>query len=109
MSQLTVQGKTSISFSNIAASATATSLISAVTGKKLRVHALVMVTGATATNATFNSASSAITCLFANGSNSGAALPFLERGWFETVSGEALTVTTGAGSTTGFQIVYSEV
>lgn len=109
MSQLTIQGKTSQTFANIAASATATSVISAVSGKVLRIHAVAMVTGATATNATFNSATTAISCLFANGANGGAVLPFLERGWFETTSGAALTVTTGAGATTGFQIIYSEV
>lgn len=96
-------------FANIAAGQTAASLVAAVTGKKIRVISLVMVTGGTATNSTFNSASAAISMLFANGVNGGAALPLNEHGYFETSPGEALTVTTGAGSTTGYQIGYIEV
>jgi len=95
-----------ITKANIAASQTASSLVAAVTGKKIRVVALAMVTGGTATDVTFNSASTAISPLFANGANGGAVLPFNPVGWFETVAGEALTVTTGAGSTTGFLISY---
>jgi hypothetical protein len=34
-------------------------------------------------------------------------LPLNEHGWFETGSGEGLSVTTGAGSTTGIAISYS--
>jgi hypothetical protein len=36
-------------------------------------------------------------------------LPYNPVGWFETVSGQGLSATTGAGSTTGIQIVYVEV
>lgn len=94
---------------NQAASGTAQTLVAAVTGKKIRVLAAVFVAGGTATALTFNSASAAISPLFANGVNGGAALPFSEAGWFETVAGEALTVTTGAGSTTGILVRYIEV
>ena len=94
-------------FVNIAASQTAAAVVAAVAGKKIRVLALAFVCGATATNATFNSDSGAISCLFANAANAGAVLGLNPVGWFETDEGEALTLTTGAGSTTGVQVVYA--
>lgn len=98
---------------NVTASQTDSSVVAAVTGKKIRVLSLVTRAGATATVITFNSkpagAGVAISAAFANGINDGVVLPFSAEGWFETVAGEALTCTTGAGSTTGIQVVYSEV
>lgn len=95
---------------NQAASGTNQTLVAAVTSKKIRVLAAAFVCGGTATTLTFNSATAgAISCLFANAANGGATLPFNPAGWFETVAGEALAVTTGAGSTTGIQITYIEV
>jgi len=94
---------------NIAASATATSLVALVASKKIRVIAVYCITGGTATNITFNSASAAISPLLASGINGGVILPLCPVGWFETVSGEALTVTTGAGSTTGVGVLYLEI
>jgi len=105
----TVTGTPKFAFANIAASQTASSLVAAVTGKKIRVLSVYAVAGGTATNLTFNSASSAISALFANAANGGEVLPFSPIGWFETVAAEALTVTTGAGSTTGIGVVYVEV
>jgi hypothetical protein len=100
-------------FVNVAASQTDSVVKAAVTGKKIRVLALVMVGGGTATTVTFNSkgsgAGTAISCAFANGANGGACLPLNPMGWFETKTSEALTLTTGAGATGGFQIVYSVV
>jgi len=94
---------------NIAASQTASSIVAAVPGKKIRVVQLFCIAGGTATNITFNSASTAISPLIANGANGGAVLDFNAAGWLETVAGEALTVTTGAGSTTGIEVGYIEV
>jgi hypothetical protein len=94
---------------NQAASGTAQSLVAAVTGKKIRVVSVFAVAGTTATNLTFNSASSAISPLIANAANGGIVLGHNPGGWFETVAGEALTVTTGAGSTTGLMVNYIEV
>lgn len=95
---------------NVAASQTDASVVTAVSGKSIRVVHLAMVCGGTATTAIFNSKGSgagvAISCLFANGTNGGAVLGYNPEGWFTTVSGEALTVTTGAGSTTGIQVGY---
>lgn len=96
-------------FVNIAASQTASNIVSAIAGKRIRVISLAMVCGATATNSTFNSDTTAISCLYANGANGGAVLGLNEAGWFSTNLGEALTVTTGTGSDTGIQIVYQEV
>jgi hypothetical protein len=96
-------------FLNQAASGTAQTVVAAVSGKRIRVLALAMRAGATATDATFNSGSTAISPLFANAINDGAVLPLNEHGWFETAAGAALTVTTGAGSTTGILVNYVEV
>lgn len=95
---------------NIAASQTDANIVTAVAGKKIRVLAMAAVAGGTATNLTFNSKPAgvgvAISPLFANGVNGGEVLPFNPMGWFETVAGEGLTVTTGAGSTTGILVTY---
>ena len=95
---------------NVAASQTDSSLVAAVAGKKIRVIFLIAKAGATATVATFNSkgagAGVAISAAFANGANGDVTLPYNKDGWFETTAGEALTVTTGAGSTTGIQLGY---
>lgn len=91
---------------NIAASQTDSSLVAAVTGKKIRVISFRIMTGATATNVTFNSASTAISETFQCGSNGGISSAWSPTGHFETVAGEALTVTTGAGSTTGVGVSY---
>lgn len=96
---------------NVAASQTDSSIVSAVTGKRIIVHQAFYNCGDTATDLTFNTkgagAGTAISSLIENGSNRGEVLPFSEVGWFETVAGEGLTVTTGAGSATGINIVYS--
>ena len=100
-------------FANVAASQTDSAIVAAVASKKIRVLALYAVAGGTATDLTFNSkpggAGSAKSAKFANGANGGEVLPFSPVGWFETVSGEGLSVTTGAGSTTGIGVVYIEV
>lgn len=99
---------------NVTASQVDTVLVAAVAGKKIRVIKLAALCGALATNITFNSkgggAGTAISMTFSNGPNSGVVLAGGdEDGWFETVVSEALTVTTGAGTTTGIQIVYAEI
>jgi|SRR3990172_81832 len=97
-------------FANIAASQTDSSLVAADGSLKIRVLQVAAVCGTSATNLTFNSkpagAGAAISCLFANAANGGIVLPFSPNGWFTTVAAEGLTVTTGAGSTTGIQIKY---
>ena len=97
-------------FANVSASQTDSSLVSAVTEKAIRVVSLFMVSGATATNVTFNSkpsgSGSAITALIADGANGGLVLPYNPDGWFDTTPGEGLSVTTGTGSTTGITGKY---
>jgi hypothetical protein len=99
--------------SNIAASQTDSIIVAAVSGKKIRILALSVLTGATATTITFNSksaqAGSAISCLYANAANGGLVLPYNPLGWFETVLSEGFSATTGAGATTGVHVVYVEV
>lgn len=106
-------GAAKFAFANVAASQTDSQVVAAVAGKKIRVLALCVLAAATATNLTFNSkgggAGTAISCLLANGANGGAVLPYSPAGWFETNASEALTATTGVGSTTGIQVVYTEV
>lgn len=96
---------------DIAASQSHSAVIAAVAAKKLRVLAAAFVAGGTATTLVFetNTANAAISCIFANGANGGAVLPFNPAGWFETTAGDALNATTGAGSATGILITYVEV
>jgi hypothetical protein len=107
--------KTPVSaFANVSASGTDTNLVSALgASTKIRVLAIAMVAGATATNITFNTkpagAGSAISCLFACPANGGAVLGYNSQGWFTTSANEGLTATTGAGSTVGVHLVYIPV
>lgn len=95
---------------SIAASATDSVLVAAKAGKKIRVVAFVINQGdTTASSVTFNSASAAIYPALKYPANGGTTSPVCESGWFETNPGEALTVTTGAGSTTGISVVYEVV
>lgn len=99
-------------FANIAASQTDSSIVAARTNMKVRVLALHMSAGGTATNVTFNTkptgAGTAISPLFALPINGERTLPHssYNRAWLETGKGEGLTVTTGAGATTGILVVY---
>lgn len=93
----------------VAASQTDSSLIAAVGGKKLRILSLAVHCGATATTSTFESGTTTRIHKVPAGANGGQILPFNPAGWFETTSGAALTVTTGAGSDTEYTITYIEV
>lgn len=98
---------------NVNAAQTDQVLITAVTGKKIRVLSMFCQTGPVETNIAVNTkpagAGTAVSPTFQNGQNGGAVLPFSPIGWFETNVGEGLSVTTGAGSTTGISILYSLV
>lgn len=97
-------------FANVAASQTDSALVGAVASKMICVHMLSAVAGGTATNLTFNSkpagAGTAISPLYANAANGGEVLPYAPIPWFCSTAGEGLTVTTGAGSTTGILVKY---
>lgn len=109
----TAAGTPTTAIANVAASQTDNAFVSAVASKKIRVLAAIFVAGGTATNVTFNTkpggAGTAITPTFASAANGGACLPFNPVGWFDTNTGEGLTVTTGAGSTTGILVRYVTV
>lgn len=107
----TVRSPELYKLANVAAAQTDSVLIAAVTGKKIRVLALIAVAGGTATTSVFGSkagagATTAISPTFALPISGILPMPFTPTGWFETISGEGLVVTTGAGATTGYQIVY---
>ena len=93
---------------NVAAAQTDSNLVTAVASNKIRVVFVSAKAGGTATDLTFNSkpagAGVAISPLFANLARGSTDLPLNEHGWFETVSGEGLTCTTGAGATTGILV-----
>lgn len=94
---------------SVTASDTDEELVAAVTSKKIRVLALVAQAGGTATDMTFESGGSTRKHKIPAGANGGQVLPFNPAGWFETASGESLTVTTGLGSTCEISGVYVEV
>ena len=96
-------------FSNVAASTTAGTLVAAVTGKKIRVIGFRLNVAGTATNVTLNSASAARTETFQLDARAVWSSGFSQVGHLETNVGEALTVTTGAGSQVGVDVVYIEV
>lgn len=97
-------------FDAVAAGQTDSVLVAAVNGSRIRVHAFI-ITGASAV--TFNTkGSGAGTAIFPPlGGVAGNVIPVPENaaGWFQTGSGEGLTVTTGAGSTTSIAVSYSLV
>lgn len=97
---------------NVAAAQTDSVVVVAVPTKTLKVLSFAAVAGGTATDLTFNSkgsgAGAAISPKFANGANGGEVLNHNPHAWFQTNVGEALTVTTGAGSATGVLVLYVE-
>jgi hypothetical protein len=97
-------------FDSIAASQTGSAFVAAQAGSKIRVTAVVINQGdTTPSTVTFLSASTAKTPALKGPANGGFVLPFNESGWFETAEGEALNVTTGAGSTTGIIVNYEVI
>jgi len=96
-------------FANVPALTTGAVIVAAVATKKIRVLAVAVHGGAVATAVTLNSAATAKTGLKENAASSIEVWPFAPVGWFETVAGEALTATTGAGAATAIQVVYIEV
>lgn len=101
-------------FDSIAASANDSVLVAAVPGKKIRVLSAAINHGDTTASAvTFKTkptgASSALTPAYKGAANGLLVFPETPSGWFETRAGDDLTVTTGAGSTTGVNVVYELV
>lgn len=98
-------------YAAVAASQTDSSLVSAVPGRKIRVRSFMLNQGdTTPSTVQFNSkGSGAGTAIFPTlkaAANGGFVAANNPDGWFETIAGEGLTVTTGAGSTTAVAVVY---
>lgn len=97
-------------FDSVAQSQTDSVLVAAVTGKKIRVLTFLVNHGdTTASSVTFNSASAAKTPALKGAANGVVGASNDRAGLFETNRGEALTVTTSAGSTTGIMVAYEIV
>lgn len=112
-SSLKLHGATN-AYDSIAASQTDSVLVAAVAGSKIVVTAFIINQGdTTPSTVTFNSkGSGAGTAIFAGlkyAANGGTSTPPADQGWFATNAGEALTVTTGAGSTSGVGVIYKVI
>lgn len=92
---------------NVAAAQTALSIIAAAgAGIKIKVIGVQMQSGAVATAVTFNSAAVAISPTYGLSASQPVVYPPVGIAYFQTVANEALTITTGAGSTTAIMIQY---
>jgi hypothetical protein len=101
-------------YDSIAASATDSVLVAASGSKRIRVLSVVINQGdTTPSSVTFNSkgsgAGTTISPALKAAANGGFVLPLNVKGWFSTNRGEALTVTTGAGSTSSVIVTYDVV
>lgn len=100
-------------FANVSSATVDSNLITAIANRKIRVLGFLFVCGSTATPITFNSKGSssgtAISPQFQNAANGGACGVPNDLGWFETNLNEALTLTSGTGSTTGVLVIYQEI
>ncbi len=95
-------------FDAVAAEETDSSLVAAVPGRKIVVNAVVINHGdTTASSVTFNSGSTPISPPLKAVEGGGFVIGDNGTGWFGTTPGEALTVTTSAGSTTSIIVTYS--
>lgn len=100
-------------FDAIAASQTDSVLVAAGdANSKIIVTSVVINQGdTTPSSVTFNSkgsgAGTAISPPLKAAANGGFVLPLNEAGWFGTIAGQGLTVTTGAGSTTNVLVTYT--
>lgn len=107
------------SFANVAASQTDSNIVTAQSGKIIRVIGGFVVVAGTAMNVTFNSkgtgTGTAISSIIPCGANGGAVFPLPAQqntgeppfGYFQTNKGEGLAVTTGAGATiVGITLTY---
>lgn len=101
-------------YASVAASQTDSSLVAAVASKRVRVISLVVNQGdTTPSTVTLNSkgsgAGTAISPAFKVAANGLLVLPKMDSGWVETLTGEALTCTTGAGSTSAILVIYEVI
>lgn len=85
-------------------------IVTAVTGKKIRVHALFMV-AAGAVNARFESGTNgtALTGQMNLTTNSGFVLDYNPLGWFETTAAVLLNLELSGATSVDGSLTYSEV
>lgn len=99
-------------FANIAASTTDGALVAAVAGRKIKVLSFFVGGQGTATTFVFNSkgagAGTAITGTATVPATNITTFAATTTGWFQTNTGEGLTVTTGVGATIGVNVAYIE-
>ncbi len=97
----------------VTSASTDTALTTAVTAKKLRVLSMTAACNGTATLVQVNSkGTGAGTIVWGTAGlavNSNVVLPFNKHGWFQSGSGEGLTVTTGSGGVVGVNVSYIAV
>lgn len=98
------------SFASITASSSgATTLVAAVSSKKIRVVALSLVANA-AVNVKFQShVAGDISGLYYLAANGGMVLPASQYGWFETTAGEALDINLSGAIPVGGSLVYTTI
>lgn len=80
-------------------------VLSAQTGKSIRVLGLAVVS-TLANSIKLMSAATDITATFPLGANGGLVLPFNEHGWCQTAEGEALNLNLSVATATGLSIIY---
>lgn len=88
-----------------------TTIVAAVTGKKIRVLACFLIMTGTATTIRFESGTggTALTGQMTPSSGGGFVLPFNPVGWFETADTELLNLELGAAQSVDGVLVYVEV
>lgn len=93
-----------------ASSSGATTIIAAVSGKRIRVVALQLLVNA-AVNVKWQSHVTPTdkTGLAYFTANGGYALPYNPAGWFETVAGEALDINLSGAVAVGGSLTYIEI
>jgi len=96
---------TTSGFANLAASGL---VIAAVTGKRIRVFA-VLVSALAAATVKFQSAAADISATFPLAANGGFVMPTIGRPWFVTNTSEALNLVMSLATTVGVQVIYDVV
>lgn len=91
--------------------ATTTTIVAAVTGRKIRVLAAAWTMRATSGNqlATWKSGTDAIAYAESTTLTVPVVLPHVKNGWFETADGAALNLTTSTAGNVSGVITYVEV
>lgn len=77
-------------------------------GVRVRVLAVYVHCGATATSVRFRSATTSISSLKALAANGGFVLPLNEHGWFQTATNEALNINLSAANAIGVEVVWCQ-